>query len=83
MALAIGGDGNGLAIKDNVRRISQGGGQSVDNAVDGLKAIVAGQKVDYTGASGPCDFTAEGDITGTKFLYQRVDKGAFQVMKIA
>jgi branched-chain amino acid transport system substrate-binding protein len=83
MALAIGGDGNGLAIKDNVRRISQGGGQSVDNAVDGLKAIVAGQKVDYSGASGPCDFTAEGDITGTKFRYQRVDKGAFQVMKIA
>jgi branched-chain amino acid transport system substrate-binding protein len=83
MAMAVGGDGSGLAIRENLRTISQGGGTAVDNAVEGVRLVTAGQKVDYTGASGPCDFTETGDITGTKYRYQRVNKGAFEVIKIA
>jgi branched-chain amino acid transport system substrate-binding protein len=62
MAMAHAKDTSGTAIKDNIRKITQGGGKAVDNAVDGLKAIAAGEKVDYTGASGPCDFNDMGDI---------------------
>ena len=50
----------GTAIKDNIRKITQGGGKTVDNAVDGLKAIAAGEKVDYAGASRPVRLRRQG-----------------------
>jgi branched-chain amino acid transport system substrate-binding protein len=73
----------GEAIKDNIRKSAQGGGKSVDNAVDGIKAIAAGEKVDYTGASGPCDFDDKGDILDCKFRYDQVKSGKFTLVKIA
>lgn len=84
MAIAIGGDASGTAIKDNIRKVSQGpGGAKIDNAVDGLKAIVAKQPVDYDGASGPCDFTETGDIADSKFRYEQVQGGKIALVKIA
>jgi branched-chain amino acid transport system substrate-binding protein len=84
MAIAIAGDASGTAIKDAVRKVSQGqGGAKVDNAVDGLKAIVAKQPVDYDGASGPCDFDAIGDIIDSKFRYEQVQGGKLALVKIA
>ncbi|MFO1085782.1 MAG: ABC transporter substrate-binding protein [Reyranellaceae bacterium] len=83
MAMAIAKDASGTAIKDNIRKVTQGGGKSVDNAVDGLKAIAAGEKVDYTGASGPCDFDEKGDILDCKFRYEQIKAGKFTVVKIA
>lgn len=83
MAMAIGKGTIGAVIKDNVRKISQGGGERVDNAVDGLKLIAAGKKVDYDGASGPCDFTDTGDITDAKFRYEQVKGGKITLLKIA
>jgi branched-chain amino acid transport system substrate-binding protein len=83
MSIAIAKEASGVAIKDNIRKISQGGGKSVDNAVDGLKAIAAGEKVDYTGASGPCDFDDKGDILDCKFRYEQIKSGKFTVVKIA
>jgi branched-chain amino acid transport system substrate-binding protein len=85
IALAIqaaGGDPNGQAIRDAWRRVSQGGGDSVDNAVDGLRMLREGKKIDYSGASGPCDFTDTGDITGTQFRYQRVNNRHFEVLRV-
>jgi branched-chain amino acid transport system substrate-binding protein len=82
LGAAAAGQAQGTAIRDHLRKISQGGGDSVDNAVDGLKLLAAGKKIDYTGASGPCDFTDIGDITGTKFRYERVKKGAFEMLRI-
>lgn len=83
MAMAVGGDGTGQAIHDNIRKVSQGGGESVDNALDGLRAIAAGKKVDYDGASGPCDFTDAGDITDCKFRYEQVRNGQQTLIRIA
>jgi branched-chain amino acid transport system substrate-binding protein len=83
MAMAQGKAATGTAIKDNIRKICQGGGKAVDNAVDGLKAIAAGEKVDYTGASGPCDFDDKGDILGCKFRYEQIKAGKFTLVKIA
>ena len=83
MAMAQAKATTGVAIKDNIRKITQGGGKTVDNAVDGIKAIAAGEKVDYAGASGPCDFDDKGDILDCKFRYEQVKAGKFALVKIA
>ena len=83
MSMAFAKDASGVAIKDNIRKVTQGGGKSVDNAVDGLKAIAAGEKVDYAGASGPCDFDDKGDILDCKFRYEQIKAGKFTLVKIA
>ena len=83
MAMAQGKATSGTAVKDNIRKICQGGGKSVDNAVEGIKAITAGEKVDYSGASGPCDFDDKGDILGCKFRYEQIKGGKFTLLKIA
>lgn len=83
MALGLGRGDTGTVIKDNIRTVSQGGGERVDNAVDGLKLIAAGRKVDYDGASGPCDFTEIGDVTDAKFRYEEVRGGKITLIKIA
>jgi branched-chain amino acid transport system substrate-binding protein len=83
LAIANAKAATGEAIKDNIRKSAQGGGKSVDNAVDGIKAIAAGEKVDYSGASGPCDFDDKGDILDCKFRYDVVKAGKFTLVKIA
>ena len=83
MAMAAAKATTGTAIKDNIRRVTQGGGKTVDNAVDGLKAIAAGEKVDYTGASGPCDFNDIGDILDCKFRFEQIKSGKPVLVKIA
>jgi branched-chain amino acid transport system substrate-binding protein len=84
MAIALGGDSSGEAIKNNLRKVSQAaGGAKIDSAIDGLKAIAAKQAVDYDGASGPCDFTDIGDISDSKFRYEQVQGGKIALVKIA
>jgi branched-chain amino acid transport system substrate-binding protein len=83
MAMAVAKDTAGSAIKDNIRKVSQGGGKAVDNAIDGLKAIAAGEKVDYAGASGPCDFDDKGDILDCKFRYEQIKGGKATLLKVA
>jgi ABC-type branched-subunit amino acid transport system substrate-binding protein len=72
VALAIGKAkaASGVAIHDNVRKISQGSGEKVSDAVAGLKLLAEGKEINYEGASGPCDFTPSGDIISCKFLFQ-------------
>jgi branched-chain amino acid transport system substrate-binding protein len=83
MALGLGRGDTGSVVKANIRSVSQGGGERVDNAVDGLKLIAAGRKVDYDGASGPCDFTEIGDVSDAKFRYEEVRGGKITLIKIA
>jgi len=85
MALAIeqAGDPSGTAIRDSVRNISQGDGVAVDNITDGLNLLRDGQAINYTGASGPCDFTDIGDILDTGFRYEVVEDGAFKTLRVA
>lgn len=83
MAIAAAGEASGEAIRANIRKVCQGGGKPVDNAVDGIKAILAGEKVDYTGASGPCDFTDIGDINDCKFRYEQARKGRIELIRVA
>ena len=83
LALAAGRGDTGAVIKDNLRKISQGGGERIDNAIEGIKLVAAGKKVDYDGASGPCDFTEIGDIVEAKFRYEEVKAGKITLVKIA
>lgn len=83
MAMEAAKDSSGAAIKDAIRTVSQGGGKAVDNAVDGVVAVKAGEKVDYDGASGPCDFTDTGDIVDCRFRYEQVKDGKIELLKIA
>ncbi len=83
MAIAAAKDTSGTAIRDAVRKVSQGGGKTVDNAVDGIKAIAAGEKVDYVGASGPCDFDEKGDILDCKFRYEQIKSNKLTLLRIA
>ena len=82
LTIAKAGQASGVALKDNVRKICQGGGEKVYSAVDGLKALAAGKEINYEGASGPCDFTDIGDILGCRFRYMKVGKGKLEFLKV-
>lgn len=80
---AGGGEMNGTTVKTNLRTISQGSDRTkVDNALDGMKLLAAKKKIDYDGASGPCDFTDIGDIVDCKFRYEQVKAGKLALLKI-
>lgn len=82
LSIAKAGQAEGTAIRDAVRKISQGTGEKVYTAVDGLKALSAGKEINYEGASGPCDFNEIGDILDCKFRFQLVEKGQFKFLKV-
>lgn len=75
LSMAAAGSSAGSDMRGSVRTISQGEGEAVDNAVDGLELLADGTAINYGGASGPCDFTDTGDITGTQFLFKRIEGG--------
>jgi len=75
------GDATGSAVREHVRKISQGSGAKVDNAVDGLKLLAQGKEINYEGASGPCDFTDSGDIVDCKIRFDQADKGKFKPVR--
>ncbi|MDJ0631466.1 MAG: ABC transporter substrate-binding protein [Rhodobacter sp.] len=76
LAAAAAGDAGGSAIKNALRSISQGDGTEVSDALAGLEVLASGGSVNYSGASGPCDFDEIGDITGTQFLFNQILGGA-------
>ncbi len=82
LAAATAGEATGTAIRDNVRKISQGEGEKVDNVTDGLRLIAAGRPVNFEGASGPCEFDDRGDIRGTKFRYEVAEAGRFRMLEL-
>src|SRR6516162_1706707 len=75
-------EATGVALRENVRKISQGAGQKVYSAVEGLKLLAEGKDINYEGASGPCDFTDIGDIQGCRFRYMKVVDGKLKFLKI-
>ena len=83
LTIAKAKEATGTALRDNVRKISQGPGMKVYAAVEGIKALAAGKEINYEGASGPCDFTDIGDIIDCKFRYQQVAGGKSKFLKIA
>ena len=83
LSLAKAGTASGAAIHDAVRAVSQGDGQRVTSATEGLQHLAAGQAVNYDGASGPCDFLPSGDITTCKFRFEQVRAGHYQLLSVS
>jgi branched-chain amino acid transport system substrate-binding protein len=81
LTIAKAKEASGTALRDNVRKISQGSGVKVYSAVEGLKLLADGKDINYEGASGPCDFNEIGDVTDCKFRYQIVEHGKFKLLK--
>jgi branched-chain amino acid transport system substrate-binding protein len=83
LAAAAAGETSGTAMRDALRRISQGEGQKVTGAAEGLRLLADGKPINFEGASGPCDFDERGDITGTKFRFEQAEAGRFKVLELA
>src|SRR3546814_12629615 len=66
-ALPISAKITGSALRDQLREVSNPGGQEIEGGseqrvLEMLKMIKAGKKINYTGAAGPCDFDKNGDV---------------------
>jgi branched-chain amino acid transport system substrate-binding protein len=55
----------------------------VHSAIEGMKLLAAGKAVNYAGASGPCDFTPEGDIITCKFRFDLVEGGKPKLLSLS
>jgi branched-chain amino acid transport system substrate-binding protein len=82
LAMARGKDPTGTGIRDNLRKIGDPAGVAVDNAPAGLAALAAGKVIDYDGASGSCEFTANGDLAAANFRVSVVHGGAIETYKM-
>ncbi len=81
LAMAKAGAASGTAIRDTIRKLSDGAGVNIDNAPDGLKAIAAGQEVNYQGASGPCKFDDIGNVIEVQFRLNQIRDGKIVEIK--
>jgi branched-chain amino acid transport system substrate-binding protein len=82
LSIARSRETTGDAMRQSVRRISQGDGTKVPSAVEGLKVLAEGKEVNYEGASGPCDFTEKGDILDCRFRISTAKAGKIEFLKI-
>lgn len=82
LTIAKAKESSGVALKENIRKISQGDGRKVYSVVEGLQLLADGKEINYEGASGPCDFNEVGDITTCRFRYSHVKNGKLEFLKI-
>jgi branched-chain amino acid transport system substrate-binding protein len=76
--LAAKGDTAGEAIKAQIRKVSNPPGKIVGTWAEAAPPIKAGEKVNYEGASGACDFDEAGDVF-TDFGLYRVKGGKWVI----
>ncbi|MGH7227110.1 MAG: ABC transporter substrate-binding protein, partial [Gemmataceae bacterium] len=82
LGMAEGEKASGTAIRDNLRKIGDPTGAKVSNAVDGLKLLSQGRRINYLGASGPCKFAPNGDILQSHFRINIVRNGEIETYKV-
>ena len=83
LALAAGrGEASGTVIKDNLRTISNPPGTAVTSYEEGARLLREGKKINYEGASGSCDFDAQGDILSRPFGVYQVRQGKVEQVTI-
>jgi len=83
MALEKAGTANPTSVRDQLRFVANAPGTQVfpGEWAKAKQLIDAGQDVDYVGASGPIDFDANGDVSGT-FGYWVIKNGQIQTVKV-
>jgi branched-chain amino acid transport system substrate-binding protein len=77
LSLAAGKDYSGAGIRNHLRKISNPPGTSVHSFEEGMAQLKKGQKINYEGVSGPCNFDEKGDVVKTQFLFAQARKGKF------
>src|SRR5258708_1526532 len=82
LAMACGKNPTGTGIRDNLRKIGDAAGVTVDNALDGLSALAEGRAINYDGASGPCKFAPNGDLAAANFRVSVVRGGVIETHKM-
>ena len=83
LALAAGrGEASGTVVRDNLRAISNPPGTVVTSYEEGARLLREGKKINYEGASGSCDFDAQGDILSRPFGVYQVRKGKIEQVTI-
>jgi branched-chain amino acid transport system substrate-binding protein len=82
LAIAKAGSVSADAIRETVRKISQGPGQKVADVVEGLRLIREGKEINYEGASGACDFDEIGDILTCPFRYEIAEGAKLRTLRI-
>lgn len=85
LAMNIAGDLNGTAIRDAVRRIHDPAGTVFGTGPDeyrrALDLIKAGKPVKYSGATGPLEFDANGDVTGPALVW-KIENGEIKTDRV-
>jgi branched-chain amino acid transport system substrate-binding protein len=83
LALAAGrGEASGFSVKDNLRTVSNPPGTVVTSYEEGARLLHEGKKINYEGASGSCDFDAQGDILSRPFGVYQVRRGKIEQVTI-
>ena len=77
LAMAAGKEYTAAGIKKNIRAIANAPGVKVYSFEEGSAQLKNGQKINYEGVSGPCDFDGKGDVVKTQFLVAQAVKGKF------
>ena len=85
LAMNIAPELTGPAIKDAVRKIHTAGGEVVGTGPEGFKkaieTIKAGKPIKYSGATGPIEFDANGDVTGPALVW-KIDNGEIKTDRV-
>jgi branched-chain amino acid transport system substrate-binding protein len=83
LALAAGhGEVSGTVVKDDLRTVSNPPGVAVASYEEGARLLREGKKINYEGASGSCDFDAQGDILSRPFGVYQVRHGKIEQVAI-
>lgn len=80
LAMAAGEQATGVAIAENLHKVTDSGGKPVYTLDDGLQLLAKGEKIDYQGASGPVDFTSTNTAAPDYGVFQVID-GKWQVTR--
>lgn len=80
-------DLTGEMLRDNLRPVANPDGEqivggTVDELVKAMKALKAGQEIDYTGASGATDFDDNGDVKTPVEIWKFTDGGEIETVQL-
>jgi branched-chain amino acid transport system substrate-binding protein len=73
LAMVAADSTSGSAINDKISEVSNPPGTQVDTYADGVKALKAGEDIDYEGASGPVNLDETGSATSPYSIQQVTD----------
>ncbi|MGB3482135.1 MAG: ABC transporter substrate-binding protein [Mycobacterium sp.] len=73
LAMAAGGEATGVAVAENLHKVTDPGGTPVYTLDQGLELLAAGETIDYQGVTGSVDFTDTNTATPDYGVYQVVD----------